>query len=661
MTSPITTTNQDTVANQDTEAAEVLESRQTLESLEPEAAESENPVPAAESPAVDAPLQVPRVTERDKLLKAIPTTSYKDLPTLQVLHKRLADLIEQSDADADQTLADLQKEINDRLSQHDQWQKSMIADIEASVTTLEKHLAEGRLREAQSLWDRNQNLLKKLTTDDQQRLAGLLTPLHTELTRLLDWKKFASSEKKRELIEKMQILTGDQTAPAAKARLIRALQDEWKLLGHSDDNDELWTQFSDVAKVAFEPCKIYFKERKELQASNLIARVNICEQLEAYAASVDAEAVNLPELTKLEHQAREDWKRFAPVAQTKIKNLQQRFNDVLSVLKQHKRSAVSTHNAQKQALVDQAKALTDSTNLPEAIEIAKQLQNQWKALGPGSFKDDRKYWTEFRAACDALFARRDNSQQQQRQLAKQQLQAVRDVLNRLDALLALPDEAFADSRADYQALDKAFHEAMTADIKQERKALSEAFNKLSRKYDARLKATPDKKVLGLLHAVQSRAAMCEAVENALLSEALPAPDSAALHEQWQVMDKVSDSGLEEILVKRFRQLDKLLTLPAAEQIAQLSALSEKLSLVARTLCVDAEIMCGVDTPAADKAIRMQQQLNQLQKGLGRLPATLKERQETLQRIEMQIICSGPMSAMERATCLERLQKIRKRI
>jgi len=202
---------------------------------------------------------------------------------------------------------------------------------------------------------------------------------------------------------------------------------------------------------------------------------------------------------------------------------------------------------------------------------------------------------------------------------------------------------------------------MTADIKHERKALTEAFNKLCRRYDARLKATPDKKVLSLLHAVQSRAAVCEAIENTFLNSDESAADANTLDEQWQSLDKVNDSNLEEILSKRYRQLKKLLQMPIAEQSAQAKMLAEKLLLAARTLCVDAEIMCGVDTPAADKAIRMQQQLNQLQKGLGRLPASLKERQETLQNIEMQIICNGPMAPMERATCLERLQKIRKKI
>ena len=71
-------------------------------------------------------------------------------------------------------------------------------------------------------------------------------------------------------------------------------------------------------------------------------------------------------------------------------------------------------------------------------------------------------------------------------------------------------------------------------------------------------------------------------------------------------------------------------------------------------------MCGVDSPASDKALRMQQQLNQLQKGLGRMPATQKERLENVQQAEMHLICSGPLTEMDRASFSERLQRVRQR-
>lgn len=597
------------------------------------------------------------LSEKEKLQRAIPGTSYRDLPTLTVLETRLLALL--SDNGNDPELLELQEVLRQRMSQHQEWQKSIIGDVEGSVAQLQQLLTEGRLREAQSLWDKNQNTLKRIGEAEQQRLQELLLPHKAELTKLLDWKRFAASEKKRELIDKMSALSTEEIPPATKARQIRELQDEWKLLGHSDDNDALWIQFSELSKTAFEPCKLYFKERKEKQAANLIARNNICEQLEAYVSSLQDKEVDLAEVARLEQKARADWKTFAPVAQNKIKSLQNRFNKVLTELKQQKRGALQAHNAQKQALIDQAKALVADEDLAGAINTAKKLQSEWKALGPGSFKDDRKLWTEFRAACDALFARRDEKSRAQKQESRKASSTARDLIRQISALLSLEDEAFVDSRVEYQTLRKAFREALASDPKSGQKALQEQFNKVTRRYDQRLKATPDKKVLQLAQQIAQRADLCRRAEEQLLAGKPVAESTETLQQHWSDFDPVSDTNWADTLEKRFTQLIKWLD-AGADGTPSVTSKAGQLAEQLRELCVDTEIMCGTDTPLEDKAIRMQQQLNQLQKGLGRLPATQKERLGKLHSAEMQLNCSGPLDPQLRSSFEQRLQKIRQK-
>ena len=597
------------------------------------------------------------MTEKEKLQRAIPGTSYRDLPTLTVLETRLSALLADHSDDAE--LLGLQEQLHQRMSQHQDWQKSIVGEVEQSIEQLQQFLTEGRLREAQSLWDKNQNTLKRIGEPDHQRLQELLLPHKAELTKLLDWKRFAASEKKRELIEKMTALTGEDLPPATKARQIRELQDEWKLLGHSDDNDTLWIQFSELSKTAFEPCKVYFKERKEKQAANLIARTNICEQLEAYVSSLTDKEIDLAEAAKLEQKARADWKTFAPVAQNKIKNLQNRFNKVLSELKQQKRGALQAHNAKKQALIDQAKALVDADDLTAAINTAKRLQSDWKALGPGSFKDDRKLWSDFRAACDALFARRDEQSRAQKQESRKTSSAARDLIRQLSALLTLEDEAFVDSKADYQQLRKAFREALASDQKANQKALQDQFNKVTRRYEQRLKASPDKKSLQLAQQIAQRAELCRQAEEQLLAGKPVSGSAETLQKQWSELEPVNDAHWAGLLEKRFKQLQEWLSAPA-DSAKLIADKARQLADQMRELCVDTEIMCGADTPLEDKAIRMQQQLNQRQKGLGRLPATQKERLEKVQDAELQLNCSGPLNGQQRSTFMQRLQKVRQK-
>jgi DNA repair protein SbcC/Rad50 len=603
-------------------------------------------------------------SEKEKLQNAIHGTSYKDQPTLLALQKRLERLSLENKSDSPEELAALTVVLEQRLSEHDNWQKKLVLEIETNIAQVTAGISDGKITEAQSQLDRSQSQLRKINADEQARLQTLIAPLKEELAKLLDWKKFAASEKKKELIGKMQAMGEDSTAPAQKAKLIRALQDEWKTLGHSDDNDALWIQFSELARIAFEPCKIYFKERKDKQASNLIARNNICEQLEAYAATLadtgQNNPVNLNELTRLENQARDDWKLYAPVAQNKINALQSRFNTVLTTLKQHRRHAMQSHNAAKLALIGQAKALVTHEDLSAAIQQAKSLQQQWKDLGPGSFKDDRKLWTDFRAACDALFARRDEAGKEKRQhghhTSSNASSAAREVLKQISSLLSLDDEAFSESKTKYSALTTEFREALTPDLKNERKVLQDQFGKLSRQYEARLRATPDKKTLQLLQQVQAQASFCRELEERLLSGTDLTEPAEQLEHNWQDFEKVSDENLAQILKKRFRQL-----LQGIGDHKTLSTLTEKLEIHGRELCVEAEIMLGAETPAADKAIRMQQQLNQLQRGLGRMPPSPKEKIQRLQAMELELTAMGPLQAASRSSLENRLQQLKQKL
>ncbi|MDP3518438.1 MAG: DUF349 domain-containing protein [Pseudohongiella sp.] len=659
---PTTDAETTVVSAQPAEPVECVGSAETVEPTE--LAESAEPA----EPAVDSvelgsdPVQtakpVDKRSESEKLQSAIHGTSYKDQPTLLALKRRLERLqiMSAENATPDESLSALSDVLERRLTEYSNWQKKLVQEIEQGIAQVTARIADGKVTEAQSQLDRNHSQLKRINPDDQAILIAAITPLREELARLLDWKKFASSEKKKELIDKMQALTDNTTQPAQKAKLIRALQDEWKTLGHSDDNDGLWNQFSELARVAFEPCKLYFKERKDQQAGNLIARNNICEQLEAYAVIIKESGVNLNELTRLENQARDDWKKYAPVAQNKINALQERFNAVLTELRQHRRHAMQSHNTAKAALIEQAKALVTSDDMAAAIQQAKALQQQWKDLGPGSFKDDRKLWTDFRAACDALFARRDEVSKEKRQQVRGNTSPAKDILKSISTLLALDDEAFSESRSKFSALSESFKEALTPDLKNERKALQEQFSKLSKQFDARLRATPDRKTLQLLQHVQAQADFCDALEAELIA-GNTLPDTAEnLEQQWNALEKVSDDTLEQLLKKRFQQLVK-----GTSDADGWAAVLDKQDLRARELCVEAEIMLGADTPAADKAIRMQQQLNQLQRGLGRAPLSQKEKVQRLQSIELQVLAMGPLSKLNRSSIEQRLQQLKQKL
>jgi len=470
----------------------------------------------------------------------------------------------------------------------------LVEKIRERINKLAIALENGSLSEAQSLSDRSHNALSKLSGNIQKELESALSPHKAKLTEMLDWKRFADTEKKKALIEQMQQLIDLDAAPPKKSKQIKALQEEWKTLGHAEDNDRLWTDFSEAARKAFEPCKLYFRERKELMRNNLIERTKICEQLEAYLGTIDDSNIDVREINKLESQARTHWKKYAPVAQNRIKQLQSRFNDVMGALRGKRKATLLESASQKQALIDEAEQLLQHDDLQSAINRAKGMQKEWKAIGPAPFKDERNLWESFRKACDALFARR----------AKEQPQAPRP-----------------KSRAGTSGQ----RPPATARI--------------------------DRKQQLLFDAVRAQADFCQEIEESLMDGKADSLDTQALNDTWQALSQPSDKEFQQALQARF---DWAISLP---DISALTKRAQENESVVRELCVEMEIQAGLPSPDEDRTLRMQQQLRHLKQDFGQGALTGTERATMLNRLKMQFLCTGPLTTATRGQLQPRMEKV----
>ncbi len=535
------------------------------------------------------------------------------------------------------------------------------------IAAMEQHIEQGQVNDAQRMWDKVQGAIKNADDALRRQLQDMLAPYKPRITELIDWKNFAATQKKHELIAQMQALTEDGLHAAEKAKKIKALQDEWKALHHSIQNDPLWTQFNELSHKAFEPCKEYFKERKAKLQSNLEERNKICAQLEELLPTLTPETLNVASLNKLESKALDDWKLYAPVEQAKIKKLQKRFNNALNAVRQFKRKALQANASAKLALIAQAEALDAQENIAEALAEARKLQAQWKTLGPSPFKDDRNHWNAFRAACDKLFNKREKepaarpaaerkpaerSGDKPRNIPSPAVAESKDILSKIRQLTTLSAEELLQSRRTFTELKDAFRASLTADLKHEKRPLQEQFDKLCVLYESKLKAAPDKKSLQLIGQARAKADFCHTLEQTALA-GMALDDVESLSEQWQGFGKLADVLQDQALEQRFHALTHGVDAKVLKRHARDN--EDK----ARELCISAEIHAGIDSPDADRALRLQVQLQQLKssfgKGSGKSPAQL------VADLDMQLLCLGPLDASVRSAFEARMAKARARL
>ena len=538
------------------------------------------------------------------------------------------------------------------LDQNKVHQEQLNSNTESLLEGLKKFLEDGQSHEALPAWDKIQGNISNTSGKTRADLQEKANAYKTKINELRDWKIFAATEKKKQLLTQIQHLVDSKMHASDRSKHIATMHKEWKLLGRSNQNEELWKEFKVLSDKAYEPCKEYFKQRKQLMAENLKQRRVLCDQLEKDLAELDTETVDISAVNKLVKGAEENWKKYAPIEQSKIKSLQKRYYDLLNQLRKLRRTEMRDNGKAKQQCIDEAIALALLEDNRKAMNEAKALQQRWKKIGPTSFKEDRKYWDEFRAACDKLFEQRNQEAEKLQTALKETEESLRVTLKELEQLETLDDEEFRGCRPEYQTLAQKFSNDLDPRLKQQRAQLTEQFNSIKRKIDMRFKSLPDKKFLQLKEKLASKIALLEKVESELneitdaegFSKRLKTLDTTS----WNELPKVGNEPLDSALNKRWKSLTALKT------PQDFSALVTNETEALRKQCIELEIRANMDTPDSDQATRMEIQLAQLKNAFGKSKPDRQENTKYAKQIEIQSLCFGPLNTDKKQPLTNRL-------
>lgn len=326
-------------------------------------------------------------------------------------------------------LGELKEQLQLQLSELKKQEKQKLQQLDSAFTDLKKELDDSHFNNADRVHNRIKNLLRQLGPDHQDRFHEELRPLTARLHEIHDWQGFAIEPKKNELCDRMSALIGSDEPPDALAVKIRALQDEWKSLGHiSPRRDQaLWKKFHAAAEEAYKPCKEAFKQQARIKKENLKQRMALVEQLIDYdnrmnwpgsPESDPGEAgPDWRMVQKTLDTARSAFNRIKPVDGRGERKSRKAFKAVCDRIYGHVRDEYERNISRKEALVSEAQALQQIEDLREAINRAKDIQRDWKTVGLTPRQVDRKLWKELRKACDLVFARLDD-QRKAEQAAK---------------------------------------------------------------------------------------------------------------------------------------------------------------------------------------------------------------------------------------------------
>ena len=292
--------------------------------------------------------------------------------------------------------------------------RQLCRQVETLAATEEITLkaADRALRDVRSaLEDRAPLPSKKDRQDIQRSLEAARVALGPRLQELRDadeWQRWANLQVQEQLCGEMETLKAEQDLATA-ARRMRELQARWKqvALGPRAQGEVVWRRFKTAQDEVFHRTAAYFAAQNEQRAASLARKQALCERAEALSSSSDWVR------TATEFQALQaEWKTIGPASRGHEKAIWERFRVACDCffkrrqedLKQRK-EVWAGNLEQKEALCGKAEALADSTDWDSTASGMRQLQAEWKSIGPVRKSKSEAVWQRFRAACDRFFER----------------------------------------------------------------------------------------------------------------------------------------------------------------------------------------------------------------------------------------------------------------
>jgi hypothetical protein len=426
-----------------------------------------------------------------------------------------------------------------------------------------------------------------LLPEDDATAAGRVETLASGLEQARE-AAFAATEAEREALcaAAERLAEAEPDDPGARAADVKGLREAWNALGpgRGERGKALQARFDAAAEAAFAPSRAHFEAEAARRAEHTAARRSIVEALERFLAEQDWEAPDWKAVERTYRRAGADWRAHEDV-DAEGRRLGKRYFAATRALRERLEPRWKENVARKEAIVAEARALADpSVPAPQAASRAKALQQAWKDVDVVPRSVDRKLWSEFRAACDAVFARLG-------ELREAEQDARAGAIARVEALTRAVTEgtAAATDRESLAALPLRELEEAVATLEGQRGP------RPSRQQKDVVRAARD----ALGGARRARRAVGERERLAAVLAALELDGRLARTEADGASPEADDGALAD----RFRAARAARGEATADDDAR------------RAACVDVELALGVESPAEDTRLRLERQVARLSSGL----------------------------------------------
>jgi hypothetical protein len=295
--------------------------------------------------------------------------------------------------------------------------RALCADMEQLETGNDARAIDRVLGQAARSFDN----IGKVAAADRDAIAeryravrGKLVTKLGEMREAEDWQRWANVPKAEALIETAKQMAAAEATPDLGNRL-RGLQALWKEVGPMPQrrSKELWDTFKVACDAVYDKVKGVRVVEHEKFAEVAKVKEALIAEAEALAESTDW-AATAEKLKGLQGR----WKQSGHLPRKQGDELWNKFRAACDKFFERRKPLLEAQHqehaanlARKHGLIARAQAVVDGApghgGWGKAIGTIKDLQAEWKEIGHVPRRDADAVYRAFRAACDALFAKRD--------------------------------------------------------------------------------------------------------------------------------------------------------------------------------------------------------------------------------------------------------------
>jgi len=293
-----------------------------------------------------------------------------------VKHQRRCDALERALADENLTLHDAER-----------WQRttgSVLDNLGRLPTPKERDALTKRLRQGQSA------------------LKGRVR----ELRGLAEWKQWANLGVQETLCRRLEALVAaDDDAVVAKE--FQQVMVAWRQASDVSrgEGGAIWQRFKTAHDAISPRIEAFLAKEAAVREEHFAQKLALCEEAERLAESTDW-LRTAQRMTELQEQ----WKSIGSATRTQDRDVWNRFRAACGRFFHRRRDDLverkqiwAKNAALKEALCEKAETVAGESDPGAVRAILRQLQAEWKTVGPTRRNRSEALWQRFRTACDRVY------------------------------------------------------------------------------------------------------------------------------------------------------------------------------------------------------------------------------------------------------------------